>query len=160
MEKIIEECCACPKMAIFRKKLLSIIMAIITIITISSCGSNDDESEPSVYDPAGEMEGTYIGSVEITNGIVTYNLDNALFIIHKSTIGSIYFDIIREDGKVMLSEVYTTVGYLKDNTGGYNLASLTGSGTVTKDGHIKYSSSCTVSGVEGYNYTFEGYKVY
>lgn len=139
-----------------KTKLFAFFMAIMAVVIMPSCGGNDDD-EPSVYDPAGEIAGTYIGKLYVTNGSTSYNYDNASFIIRKETAGSVYYDIVREDGKKMLSNIPTTVGYSKDKTE-YVLAAINEDGTVTRSGRLSYSGKCSVNGVEGYNFTFNGNK--
>lgn len=139
-----------------RQKIITLVMALIAIITIPSCGSDNDD-EPSVYDPAGEIEGTYIGTLDVTNGSNSYHLENASFIIRKESTGSIYYDIIREDGKKLLNNIYATVGYSKDNNG-YVLAAVGEDGTISKSGHLHYTGKCSVNGVKGYDFTFNGNK--
>lgn len=139
-----------------RKKLLTLFMAIMAVMIMPSCGGDDDD-EPSVYDPAGEIAGTYVGNLSVTNGATSYNYDNASFIIRKETAGSVYYDIVREDGKKMLSNIPTTVGFSKDKSE-YVLAAINEDGTVSKSGRLYYSGICSVNGVEGYKFTFNGNK--
>lgn len=139
-----------------KRKLLTLFMAIIAIMIMPSCGG-DDNDEPYVYDPAGEIAGTYIGKLSVTNGTTSYNYDNASFVIRKETSGSVYYDIVREDGKKMLSNIPTTVGYSKDKSE-YVLAAINEDGIVSKSGILYYSGKCSVNGVDGYNFTFNGNK--
>lgn len=139
-----------------KQKLLTLFMAIIAMMVIPSCGGDDDD-EPTVYDPAGAVEGTYIGTLDVTKGSSSYNYDNASFIIRKETTGMVYYDIVREDGKKMLSNIPTTVGYSEDKSV-YVLAAIDEEGTVSKSGRLYYTGKCSVNGVKGYNFTFTGYK--
>lgn len=139
-----------------KQKFLTLFMAIIAMMVMPSCGGDDDD-EPTVYDPAGAVEGTYIGTLDVTNGSSSYNYDDASFIIRKETTGMVYYDIVREDGKKMLSNIPTTVGYSEDKAV-YVLAAIDEEGTVSKSGRLYYTGKCSVNGVKGYNFTFTGYK--
>ncbi len=139
-----------------KRKLLTLFMALTAVMIMPSCGG-DDNDEPSVYDPAGEIAGTYVGTLDLTNGSTSYKYDNASFIIRKDSPGSVYFDIVREDGKTMLYNQPTTVGYSENKTE-YVLAAIDDGGTVTLSGRLYYAGKCSVNGVKGYKYTFNGYK--
>ena len=78
-------------------------------------------------------------------------------VIRKETTGGVRYDIIREDGKKLLTNVYTTVGYYDDRTE-YVLAAIDEEGTVSKSGRLDYTGKCSVNGVKGYTFTFFGYK--
>ena len=139
-----------------RQKISILFWIVVTAVVISGC-SNDDKDEPAIYDPAGAIEGTYIGIADVTNGKSLEIFENATFVIRKESTGGVRYDIVREDGKRLLSNIYTTVGYSKDSSG-YILAAIDEEGTISNSGQLYYSGKCSVNGVKGYNFTFKGYK--
>ena len=82
----------------------------ILIFITASCGS-DEKDEPTTYDPAAEIAGTYFGETKVTNGISSYSFQESTFIIRKESIGSVRYDLIRNDGRKLLTNIYATVGY-------------------------------------------------
>lgn len=140
-----------------KEKFLTLLIAVMAFIILPSCGG-DDNDEPSPSYPATEVAGTYVGTLNVTNGIKTYKLENVSFIIRSESSLMAYYDIVREDGKKLLSNIPTTVGYSEDKSG-YILGAINEDGTVSKSGRLDYRGTCTVNGEEGYRFTFVGQKV-
>lgn len=135
----------------------TIFMLFTALLFLASACGSDDQNEPTVYDPAAEIAGTYIGETDVTNGIYYYSLKNSRFVIRKETTGSVTYDIIREDGKKLLTNIYTTVGY-SDDKSKYILAAIDEDGTISKNGNLHYKGKCSVNGEKGYTFTFTGNK--
>lgn len=135
----------------------TIFMLFTALLFLASACGSDDKDEPTVYDPAAEIAGTYIGETGVTNGKSSYSYKNSKFVIRKETSGGVRYDIIREDGKKLLTNVYTTVGYYDDRSE-YVLAAIDEEGTVSQSGRLYYTGKCSVNGVKGYTFTFSGYK--
>ncbi len=135
----------------------TIFMLFTALLFLASACGSDDKDEPTAYDPAAEIAGTYNSETGVTNGKSSYSYKNSKFVIRKETSGGVRYDIIREDGKKLLTNVYTTVGYYDDRSE-YVLAAIDEEGTVSQSGRLYYTGKCSVNGVKGYTFTFSGYK--
>lgn len=139
------------------RNLITLLLTIVALTAFISC-RDEDNNEPSVYDPAGEIEGSYLGILDVTDGTASYKFEDASFVIQKGSSGSVYYSIVLEDGKKIVSNIPATVGYAKDNSE-YILAAINEEGTISKSGRLHYSGKCSVNGVAGYNFTFNGNKL-
>ena len=137
-----------------KQTILGLFAALI--LMTASC-SNDEKDEPTTYDPATEIAGTYLGETKVTNGTSSYSYPESTFIIRKESTGGVRYDLIQNNGKELLTNIYTTVGYSQDKSE-YVLAAINENGTITKSGNISYTGTCSVNGEKGYTFSFIGYK--
>ena len=137
-----------------KQTILGLFAALI--LMTASC-SNDEKDEPTTYDPATEIAGTYLGETKVTNDTSSYSYPESTFIIRKESTGGVRYDLIQNNGKELLTNIYTTVGYSQDKSE-YVLAAINENGTITKSGNISYTGTCSVNGEKGYTFTFIGYK--
>lgn len=135
----------------------TILGLFATLILMTASCSNDDNDEPTTYDPATEIAGTYLGETKVTNGTSSYSFQESIFIIRKESVGGVRYDLSQNNGKKLLTNIYTTVGYSQDKSE-YVLAAINENGTISKNGNICYSGNCSVNGENGYTFTFTGYK--
>ena len=91
-----------------KQTILGLFVALI--LMTASC-SNDEKNEPTTYDPATEIAGTYLGETKVTNGTSSYSYPESTFIIRKESTGGVRYDLIQNNGKELLTNIYTTVGY-------------------------------------------------
>lgn len=141
----------------FKISIYMITAMLFSAISIVSCG-NDSNDEPSIYDPtdpAGEVEGTYVGTFIVENKLTSETYEDVSFVFRKESIGSLYYDIIRKDGKMIRPNASTTVWYYKDESI-FKLGAIGENGTISRNGKIKYTGDCSVNGVAGYTFTFNG----
>lgn len=133
------------------------ILGLFTVLIFmtASCGS-DEKDKLTTYDPAAEIAGTYFGETKVTNGTSSYSFQESTFIIRKESAGGVRYDLIQNNGKKLLTNIYTTVGYSQDKSE-YVLAAINENGTIPKNGNIYYSGNCSVNGENGYTFTFTGY---
>ena len=135
------------------KRTIFGLFTVLIFIT-ASC-SSDEKDELTTYDPAAEIAGTYLGETKVTNGTSSYLFQESTFIIRKESIGSVRYDLIQDNGKKLLTNIYTTVGYSQDKSE-YVLAAINESGTISTNGNIHYTGNCSVNGEKGYTFTFIG----
>lgn len=81
----------------------------------------------------------------MTNGTSSYSYPESTFIIRKESTGGVRYDLIQNNGKELLTNIYTTVGYSQDKFE-YVLAAINENGTITKSGNISYTGTCSVNG--------------
>ena len=72
-----------------KQTILGLFAALI--LMTASC-SNDEKDEPTTYDPATEIAGTYLGETKVTNGTSSYSYPESTFIIRKESTGGVRYD--------------------------------------------------------------------